>query len=130
MLHYTIRERDFKGLGFLFQKMYSANYRAYQKKIGPYTIWCWVAGKTIEINDWGAYTSNILKFYKENKHTNPDYWNIQLNRETGGVRFTDVVEYYEQLRLNNMAYFNEWQQIYLLTDHIDNVLLQVSNLIN
>jgi len=130
MLLYTIKERHFKGLGFVFQKLYASNYKSYRKKIGPYTIWCWVAGKTIEINDWGMYTDNVLSFYKDNKHTTPPNWNIQLNTENGEVRFTDILEYYEQLHLNNMAYFAEWQQIYLLTDHIDNLLYEVSNLIN
>ena len=103
-LHYTVDIKELKPRGYTFQKLYAAEYKTYRKKINNYTIWLWVKGKGIEIDDWYSLTGPIINFIKEHY----DEWKIEndklpkprevitlhIEQDTGEIKFKDYKEYY------------------------------------
>lgn len=106
-LHFTVNVKELKNRGYTFQKLYAAEYKTYRKKINDYTIWLWVKGKEIEIEDWFSLTGPIIDFIK--KHY--DEWKVEndklpspsevitlhIERDTGEIKFKDYDEYYKAM---------------------------------
>ena len=67
-MQYTIKEKEFKGLGYTFQNI---NHKVYWKDIEQYRIWCWVRGKRIEIDDFYGASELFINYFEENKN-NPE----------------------------------------------------------
>lgn len=106
-LIFNINVSKLKGMGYTFQKLYAADYKTYRKKIGDYTIWLWVKGRLIEVDDWHQHTNSIIEFYKNNleKHISDnkdlpkpsDFMRLRIHEETSEVIFKDMQEYYQHL---------------------------------
>jgi len=99
-MKYTIKEREFKLIGFEFLKLYANNYKCYHKEINYFDIWCWVKGKDVEIDDWYGLTGTIVDFFNTNldnprvlKHHKADkffktdcHWMVfYIDRKTGEI---------------------------------------------
>ena len=134
-LNFTTPVRELKSRGYTFQELYASNYKSYRKEFGShkeFTIWLWVKGKTIEINDWYNYTSNVIDFYKNNfdswkvennKLPKPiNYMVMHANHNTGEVKLKDFKEYYkmicgsEKKQSNYYEKYKGWREIVIAVD--------------
>lgn len=126
-MNWSIPAKQLKSLGYTFQKMYAADYKCYHKKLSTksnITLWLWVAGKTIEVNDWHQFTGSVIEFYKANKDQSDGVSDIgikiQLNRETGYIQLYDYKSYYEVFESKSWdswkEKYDDWQEIYLSHD--------------
>lgn len=126
-MKFTSPVNQLKDRGYTFQKMYANDYKCYWKKISnTFTIWLWVKGKEIEINDWYGMTEPILKFYKDNfdswlkeNSKRPKPLNgmfILYNPKTKDVILKDFKEYYTAICQDDPklidAYYKKYEGYY------------------
>lgn len=139
---------DVKALiprGYKFQKLYARDYKCYHKKITPsYTIWVWIKGKSIEVNDWYANTKAIISLFKEHIN-NPIFkevgfggdfrsLKIQSCQRTGQVQIFDYEEYSKVFisKAKNpwkdwMAKYEDWNnEIYLRKDEMIKLIKEIN----
>lgn len=145
-LQYTIQEKELKGMGYIFQKLYAADYKTYRLEVEKwsYTIWLWVSGKSIEVNDWYSFTHKVLEFYKANrdseKFLNKDYIKIALNRETGDIilntRYDEIDEIFNMADKSNIkelsnaliAKYDNLHEIFINKEKMDKVISEIEKL--
>lgn len=146
-LNFSINVKELKPRGYIFQKLYAADYKSYRKEIEGYTLWLWVKSKTIEINDWYSYTKNIIEFYKENfeqwaiensKLPKPRFAMVlHANHSTGEIKLKDFNEYYKVLLSKNESDFDlyhekydHWREIVLIPKLFDVIIKEIDFLTN
>ncbi len=142
---YTIAEKELKGMGYIFQKLYAADYKTYRLEIEKwsYTIWLFVMGKSIEVNDWYSNTYNVLEFYKANRDdknfSDKEYIRIYLNRKTGDVtintRWEEIEEAMSNKDIDAMKALitkykdmNDFSEYYLYKEKMDRLIIEVAKL--
>ncbi len=99
-----------KARGYTFQKLYAADYKTYRKKFNrDMTIWLWVKGSLIEINDWHEHTGAIIDFYKTNcRNLDGEYVIIFVNRKTSEIIIRDK-DMAVEAALDYEAYIKRWE---------------------
>jgi len=96
-LHYKVSVQELRERGYTFQKLFARNYKCYWKDLeATHSIWCWVAGKTIEIKDLYCRSKLVLDYFLRHKDNEsmwfkgamfPDYkyLHTRFNRKTGEI---------------------------------------------
>jgi hypothetical protein len=144
-LHFSVNVKLLIPRGYTFQKLYASNYKTYRKKFRSFTIWLWVKGKTIEINDWYTYTNNVIECYKNNyeqwklensKLSSPrSVMVLHANHSTGEVKLKDYSQYYEAFlgdpKKVDEYYkkYEDWSEIILSPNSFNEVLEEIDFLI-
>ena len=146
MINYKIKEKDFKNLGYKFEKVWANNYKAYTKYLDSvFYIICWVKNKEIQYSEWLGYTEKILNFYDNNL----EIWNksnqklkrpysamkIYLDWDNGNIQLMDIKEYYNSLKSEKIfeEYFLKYQnysKINLFHDRIEELKREINILQN
>lgn len=92
-MRYLIKERNFKRLGFSFEKLHAANYRAYRKVVDGFHILCWVKGKEIQVDGTHGFVNEVFNFFKANinspyvqgREGNEAFMCLLINTKTGDI---------------------------------------------
>ena len=140
-MRYTIKERELKGLGYVFN---NHDYKSYHLVIKEYKyiIWLFVAQKHFYVNDWYQHTYNIIEFYKANRDVEvflkEDYVGIGLHRETGNIilnrRWEEADEILSEIPIDKdkmVAYKEKYSNIddyYLDKECMDKLIIEVAKL--
>ena len=129
-MKYKIKERDFKGLGYQFTKLYANNYKCYHKNFGAYNIWCFVKGKQIEVNDYYHQTEIVIDYFNKNKdnHINKNAGNVRfyLNRRTGQTKDYHTNPFFYTTK----EFYKEWREIYLQISLFQKIVDEVNKITN
>ncbi len=128
-------------MGYIFQKLFGDDRKSYRLEIEKYhyTIWLWVIGKTIHVNDWYDHTYDVIEFYKANKDdsifSDKNYIRIALNRQTGEVFLNNRWEEFDRLMkssdenvLKLKDKYKDTSEIYLYKDKMDKVIIELEKL--
>ncbi len=87
-LRYTIKAKEFKKMGYEFLS-HDGNRYILEIEKWVCTIWIFVAGKTVHVNDWYDRTYDIIEFYKANKNDkrflNEDSIRIMFDYVSGDI---------------------------------------------
>ncbi len=140
-LQYTVKEKELKGMGYIFQMLYTDR-KSYRLEIEKYhcVIWLWCIGKRIHVNDWYDHTYDIVEFYKANKddsnYIKKDYIIIALNRNTGNIIVDNRWEEFEELTASKnskgvkdlLEKYTDVSQIYLYKEKMDKVVIALEKL--
>ncbi len=144
-LNFNIDVKKLIPIGYIHQKLYARNYKTYRKKIECHTIWLWIKGKTIEVDDWYSYTNNVIEFYKNNfdkwkkenkKLARPRHAMIlHANHSTGEIKLKDFDEYYKSMFSENNKIIDDyykkyknWREIILIPKLFDKVISEIDYL--
>lgn len=132
-MQFTTPIPDLKDRGYIYQKLYAAEYKTYRKEFGEhkeYTIWLYVQGKTIEINDWYSSTEAIINVYKANsKEHKKEYCILELNKTTQEVRLRDKKKYYKGIMKGDYSYMEGWREIIIYIPYFKEVLKEIEFLL-
>lgn len=131
-MNYTIKEILLKERGYTFQKLYASNYKCYHKKINKnYTLWLWVAKKTIEVNGWHQHTKSIIDFYLNNI-LDKNYIKIQINHDTGDIQFYDYAEYSKVIESGCwntwIEKYESYHEVLLVKDSMNELIKEIEYL--
>ncbi len=139
-MNYTINESEFKPLGYTFQKLYAMEYKTYRKEVNScYTIWCWVKGKAIEINDFYGNTEKVIDYFLNNqdkakysKTFDYEYMPIYLNHKTGEIidkssamkSIGDLDAWFDSKYITD----NDWRDVCLPVKKFKEVIEEISKI--
>lgn len=138
-LEYTIKVKELKGMGYSY---YNKNYKLYALEIKKYayTIWIFVSGKMIQVNDWYDNTYAVVEFYKANRDDinflDKDYIMIALNRETSKIiictRYEELDNMMKTLDASQIPIIKEkykdTNEICLYKNEMDKVVIELEKL--
>lgn len=141
-LQYTIKEKELKPMGYIYQKLYADDRKSYRLEIEKwsYTIWLWVIGKSIQVNDWYDNTHAIIVFYNGNRNNeiflDKDYVDIALNRNTSEIIINTCWEELNVIMTTNDAEgfkvlkekYKDTDEIRLYKDKMDRVVIELEKL--
>lgn len=143
-MNYSISESKFKTLGYTFQKLYAMEYKTYRKEVNKcYTIWCWVKGKKIEINDFFGYTENVIDYFLNNQDKKKYskifeyyYMSLFLNCKTGEIIDKSSAMNSVITHGNIDSWFkskyqtdNNWREIYLPLKEFKETIEEINKII-
>lgn len=140
MAKFTGKYKDLMPAGYTFHKMYARNYRTYQKSFGCNdSIWVFVKGNDIEINDFYAKTGWLVSLFIKNREVIPNIlfhgslWAV-MNTETGECFRQDIPDkaceaFKEKREMYNSgdpekvrAYFEKWKEVHIKMEMIEEIL--------
>jgi hypothetical protein len=134
-MKYTIKEREFKGLGYTFQKLYARDYKCYWKSFDGISIWCWVKGKEIQVSDWYEHTEMIINFLRETKgKEDSPYFKFLLNRDTKEVfsfwpMFKDVLGKFDNDPIKALDHLSDIYEVkHLHKSTIEDLLKEIEKI--
>jgi hypothetical protein len=142
-LRYSIPQRELKYLGY--KMLHKRDGYILEIEQWVCTIWIWLAGKTIHVNDWYDRTYDVIEFYKANrdneKFINDEYLPIIFDYVTGefiiNTKYEELDEVMKKIfgrrkamdeLLKKYEKFKGCREVYLKKANMDKLIIEIEKL--